>query len=227
MVHLCFSPTWTLRDRNDSGFRLAILQLFAIFFLVSGCVTPFAHAGSPRGQMHILMAPRASSQVLNLPITVVIAPGSVSVSSSTTYAFYATVSNTSNTAVTWKASVGKISSTGLFTAPAVSTTTTAVVTAVSLADPTALATAIVTVTPVPPLYIGTTTLPTGLTGTPYSAVLAASGGTPPYSWSISCGALPAGLNLGTGGAISGTTTATSSFTFNVHATDSSACHMKA
>ena len=227
MFPLCFPPTWTSRDRNDSGFRLAIFQLFAIFFLVSGCVTPFAHAGSPRGQMHILMAPRAASQVLNLPITVVITPGSVSLTSSTTYAFYATVSNTSNTAVTWKASVGKISSTGLFTAPAVSTTTTAVVTAVSLADPTVLATAIVTVTPVPPLYIGTTTLLSGLTGTHYSAVLAATGGTAPYTWSISWGALPAGLTLSAGGVISGTTTATGAFTFNVHVTDSSVWPLKA
>ncbi len=227
MFPLCFPPTWTSRDRNDSGFRLAIFQLFAIFFLVSGCVTPFAHAGSPRGQMHILMAPRAASQLLNLPITVVITPGSVSLTSSTTYAFYATVSNTSNTAVTWKASVGKISTTGLFTAPSVSTITTSVVTAMSVADRTVLATAIVTVTPVPPLYIGTTTLLSGLTGTHYSAVLAATGGTAPYTWSISWGALPAGLTLSAGGVISGTTTATGAFSFNVHVTDSSVWPLKA
>src|SRR5260370_14100328 len=220
-------PTWSSRKRNDFSFQPALFQLFAMVLLVSCCVTPFAQASSHPGQMHRLMVPRTATDVATPAVRVVITPGNVSVSSSGTHAFYATVSNTSNTAVSWKTSLGKISSTGVFTAPAVSTTTTGVVTAVSLADPTVLGTATVTVTPVPPLSIGTTTLPTGLTGTPYSTVLNASGGTPPYSLSISWGALPVGLNLGTGGAISGTTTATSSFTFNVHATDSSACHMKA
>src|SRR6266851_2710484 len=222
-----FPPTWTSRKRNDSCFKPAIIQLFAIVLLVSWGVTPYARASSHAGQMHTFMVPRTAANVVNPSVSVVITPSSVSVTSSGTYAFYATVSNTSNTAVSWKTSLGKISSTGVFTAPTVSTTTTGVVTAVSLADPTVLGTATVTVTPVPPLSIGTTTLPTGLTGTPYSTVLNASGGTPPYSWSISWGALPVGLNLGTGGAISGTTTATGSFTFNVHVTDSSVWPLKA
>jgi len=222
-----FPPTWTSRKRNDSCFKPAIIQLFAIVLLVSWGVTPYARASSHAGQMHTFMVPRTAANVVNPSVSVVITPSSVSVTSSGTYAFYATVSNTSNTAVSWKTSLGKISSTGVFTAPAVSTTTTGVVTAVSLADPTVLGTATVTVTPVPPLSIGTTTLPTGLTGTPYSTVLNASGGTPPYSWSISWGALPVGLNLSTGGAISGTTTATGSFTFNVHVTDSSVWPLKA
>jgi hypothetical protein len=227
MFPLCIPPTWTSRKRNDSSFRLRIFQIFALGLLVSGCVTPYAHAGSPRSQKHILMAPRAAVELPNLAVKVVITPGSASVSSSATYSFYATVSNTGNTAVTWKASLGKISSSGLFTAPGVTTTTTSVVTATSVADRTAFATAIVTVTPVPPVSIDTTTLPTGLTGTLYSTVLTATGGIPPYTWNVSWGALPVGLTLSAGGTISGTTTATGAFTFNVHATDSSARPLKA
>lgn len=55
-------------------------------------------------------------------------------------------------------------------------------------------------------------------GSAYSASLAVSGGTAPYSYSVSAGSLPAGLTLDTGtGVISGTPTAlaTSNFTITV------------
>src|SRR5204863_394156 len=48
----------------------------------------------------------------------------------------------------------------------------------------------------------------------------ASGGTPPYSWSVATGSLPAGLNLSTGGTISGTPSAAGSSSFTVRVTDS-------
>ncbi|HYL99069.1 MAG TPA: putative Ig domain-containing protein, partial [Blastocatellia bacterium] len=58
----------------------------------------------------------------------------------------------------------------------------------------------------------------------YSATLAASGGTPPYSWGLAAGsgALPAGLTLSTGGAITGTPTSTGSSTFTVQVSDNAA-----
>lgn len=67
-----------------------------------------------------------------------------------------------------------------------------------------------------PLTITTTSLPNGTVGTAYSATLAATGGTPPYTWTES-GTLPAGLTLSSSGTISGTPTAagTSSFTIQV------------
>ena len=58
-----------------------------------------------------------------------------------------------------------------------------------------------------PLSIPTTSLPNGSVGVLYSASVVASGGTPPLSWSISAGALPAGLSLSASGVISGTPTA--------------------
>jgi large repetitive protein len=45
------------------------------------------------------------------------------------------------------------------------------------------------------LTINTTTLPAGDVGTAYSQPLSASGGSPPYTWSITVPSLPAGLSL--------------------------------
>ena len=74
-----------------------------------------------------------------------------------------------------------------------------------------------------PLVVVTTSLPSGQVGTAYSATLAATGGTSPYSWSLTSGTLPAGLTLNAAtGAISGTPTAAANataLTFTV--TDSS------
>ena len=59
------------------------------------------------------------------------------------------------------------------------------------------------------LVATTTSLPTGEVGVAYAATLSASGGTPPYQWSIKKGALAAGFSLSGSGSISGTPTATS------------------
>ena len=67
--------------------------------------------------------------------------------------------------------------------------------------------------------ITTGTLPNGTVGQAYSATLAATGGTPPYSWSVSAG-LPAGLSLSSSGVLSGTPTTASSSTFTITVTDS-------
>ena len=72
------------------------------------------------------------------------------------------------------------------------------------------------------LTITTASLPGGTVGTAYDATLAASGGAPPYTWSISAGSLPAGLTLSSGGAISGTPTAAGTSNFTVQVTDSEA-----
>ena len=70
-----------------------------------------------------------------------------------------------------------------------------------------------------PVSITTTALPSGTTGTAYSATLAATGGTAPYRWTS--GTLPAGLALSTSGAISGSPTAASSSSVTFTVADSS------
>jgi len=74
----------------------------------------------------------------------------------------------------------------------------------------------------PTLSIAPPTLPAGTAGSAYSQTLSASGGTAPYSYALSAGALPAGLTLTTGGVLSGTPTVAGSFAFTVTATDSTA-----
>lgn len=70
------------------------------------------------------------------------------------------------------------------------------------------------------LAITTTTLAAASVGTAYSQTLTATGGTAPYSWSVSSGTLPAGLTLSSG-VISGTPTTAGSTTFTVMVSDSS------
>ena len=58
-------------------------------------------------------------------------------------------------------------------------------------------------------------------GTSYSANCTASSGTPPYTYSISAGALPPGLTLNSStGAITGTVSSAGAFSFTVQVTDS-------
>jgi hypothetical protein len=71
------------------------------------------------------------------------------------------------------------------------------------------------------------TLPPGVIGTPYSQTISASGGTAPFIFRVSSGALPPGLTLtpansGTA-VISGTPIAPGLFSFTITATDANGC----
>jgi hypothetical protein len=72
----------------------------------------------------------------------------------------------------------------------------------------------------PAFSILTASLLNGFAGAGYNQSLAATGGTPPYTWSLSAGALPPNIALNaSSGALSGTVTA-GSFSFTVQVTDS-------
>ena len=74
---------------------------------------------------------------------------------------------------------------------------------------------------VPTPSILTNSLPSGLVNTSYSQTLQASGGAPPYAWSIYSGTLPEGLKLNSStGAISGTPSKIGTSSFMIKVADS-------
>lgn len=88
----------------------------------------------------------------------------------------------------------------------------------SLTDSTAvsikIADAMISVAPASP--------PTGTVTYPYPgfSFSVASGGSPPFTWTVTAGTLPPGLMLGSDGSLTGTPTSAGSFPFTVTATDS-------
>ncbi len=75
----------------------------------------------------------------------------------------------------------------------------------------------------PVITVNPATTPNGLVGTVYSQTITATGGTGPYTFAVTAGALPGGLTLAAGGALSGTPTATGTFNFTVEATAANGC----
>ncbi len=76
----------------------------------------------------------------------------------------------------------------------------------------------------PIITVNPASLPNGSVGTPYSQTVSGSGGTSPYTFSVSSGSLPTGLLLNSStGAIAGTPTTVGTFTFTITATDATGC----
>ncbi|GEM_PF-1280016 len=73
------------------------------------------------------------------------------------------------------------------------------------------------------ITISPAALPTGTEGTFYTQSLSAGGGAPPYTFAVTAGSLPAGLNLSASGVLSGTPTSVGSSSFTVTATDAQLC----
>ena len=77
----------------------------------------------------------------------------------------------------------------------------------------------ITIAAAPAPTISATPLPGGSVGVAYSGTVSATGGTPPYTWVVSAGTLPAGLTLASNGAITGTPTTAGAGTFTARVTD--------
>src|SRR5690349_3949319 len=80
---------------------------------------------------------------------------------------------------------------------------------------------------IPLLQVTSSQLPGGTIGSAYSATLSASGGTSPYSWSVSSGTLPTGLSLSSTGTLSGTPTVAGAFPFTVAVKDTASASASA
>jgi hypothetical protein len=166
----------------------------------------------------------ASVSITAPPVVgVVVTPATASVASGTGQQFSALVSNTSNVAITWSATKGVVSTSGYYTAPQVTSNTSATVTATSVADPTKSASSSVTITAtsVTPLSITSTSPASATAGSAYSYSFTAAGGKTPYTWALSSGSAPPGIALQSGGTMAGTTSQTGSFSFSVQVSDSS------
>jgi len=61
--------------------------------------------------------------------------------------------------------------------------------------------------------------PQGWTNTVYGYTLTETGGTSPFTWSVTSGSLPSGISLSPDGNLSGTPTATGTYSFTVRVTD--------
>jgi len=138
----------------------------------------------------------ASVAVTTIPVVAVaVSPKTSTVISGGTEQFNAIVTGSSNTAVTWTTSVGTITQTGLFTAPVVTTSTTVIVAATSVADTSKSDSVTVTVTPPPPTITGVTTVcnPTSVQSGQTSQCAATVSGTGSYSstvtWTASAGTI--------------------------------------
>jgi hypothetical protein len=75
----------------------------------------------------------------------------------------------------------------------------------------------------PTIALAPATLPTGRIGIAYSQTITATGGTAPYSFALTSGALPAGLTLTAAGLLSGTPTTLGASTFTIRGTDANGC----
>ncbi len=157
-------------------------------------------------------------------VKISVSPSSATLVSGQKQQFTASVTGTSNTSVTWTASSGSINASGDYTAPTVTSTISATVTATSSADSTKSASGVVTIDPVnnQSLKITTAGLPQGQQGDSYAEQFSASGGTAPYSWSISSGTPPPGIVMSTNGDFAGMPNGTGNFNFTVMVADASA-----
>ena len=158
-------------------------------------------------------------------IRVTVSPASVNMPSGQTHDFTAAVTGTDNTAVTWAASAGSITNSGRFTAPVVNGATTVSITATSNADSKTrgAATVVVEAANTEPPAITTGNLPDGRTGNAYDAGFTATGGAPPYSWTVSKGPIPPGLTLNLNdGQLAGMPATEGGYSFIIKVTDAKA-----
>ena len=125
---------------NKNHFIVLLVGLLLLATINVGCAGGTSTAASnPTGP--------GQSSPTNPASGFAISPTAATVTSGETQQFAATINNSSTTSVTWSASAGTISSTGLFTAPSVGSPTPVFVTATNSASPSQKAIASLSVVP--------------------------------------------------------------------------------
>jgi hypothetical protein len=204
--------------------RAAVLRFLAVAFSLTAIASLVACGNMMQSSTGSGSTPIKTSGENSVP-SVIVTPANITVVSGGTQQFVAQLENTAATEVQWYASIGSISSTGLYTAPSVTTQTPLVVKAVSLSGRINSAAVKATVIPVhklAALQITTSSLAAATTGVAYSTALAGTGGDTPYQWTLTSGTLPTGVQInGTTGVLSGTPTKAGTFAFTIVLQDAS------
>src|SRR5438876_8259815 len=152
-------------------------------------------------------------------------PGSQSVTAGQTATFSVSATGTAPLSYQWKKNGIAVNgaSSSAYTTPATSSSDNGeqftVVVSNSAGSVTSSAAILTVNASIPPLQVTSSQLPGGTVASAYSATLSASGGTSPYSWSVSSGTLPTGLILSSSGTLSGTPTVAGAFPFTVAVKD--------
>src|SRR5437879_6051089 len=160
-------------------------------------------------------------------------PGSQSVTAGQTAIFSVSATGTAPLSYQWKKNGIAVSgaSSSAYTTPATSTSDSGaqftVIVSNSAGSVTSSAAVLTVNASIPPLQVTNSQLSGGTVGSAYSATLNASGGTSPYSWSVSSSTLPTGLSLSSSGTLSGTPTVAGAFPFTVAVKDAASASASA
>lgn len=163
-------------------------------------------------------------------VTVAVSPATATVTAGTSRAFTASVTGSGNTAVTWtvndvaggNATVGTLSASGLYTAPASAPISAVVVRATSVANPAVSATASVTVVAAPPVAVAIAPLSATLTpgGSQVFSASVTGTSTATVTWTVN-GVTGGNSTVGTisaGGLYTAPATVAGATTFSIRAT---------
>jgi hypothetical protein len=213
-----------VRSTNGAG-----LYGTALFFLRSGRVYSTVPATSLSG---LSFTPPVTPSTNAVQVSV--APASVTIQTEGSQQFLTAITGSTNNQVAWSvnsivggnALVGRISPTGLYTAPAsLPDPNPVTITATSVADATKTGSATVVIVPFVPastarsLTITSAQPPAATVNAPYVFNFTASGGRPPYTWSAAT-TMDIGMTLDRStGILSGTPSFTGSVPLTVEVTD--------
>jgi hypothetical protein len=158
--------------------------------------------------------------------SITVQPANQTVTAGQTATFFVAATGTAPLAYQWKKNSVAINGANAssYTTPATASSDNGAQFTVVVSNAAGSATssgATLTVNAASTLQITTSQLSGGFVAGGYSATLAATGGSAPYSWSLASGSLPNGLTLSSAGVVSGTPSLAGSFSFSVQVKDAS------
>ncbi len=151
--HLNQAVTWSVSGTDCAGAACGTIESNGLYTAPSSISTNVTVSVSATAVADTSKSDPAT--ITLIPVSIAMSPKTATVSVNSTKQFAATVAGSANTDATWSVSgssctgsdCGTISSTGLYTAPAIVPNCTVTITATAVADPAKSVTATVTVTP--------------------------------------------------------------------------------